>query len=538
MTKRASAARKPNRPGRPKARPRTTKKGDSGRSKKTSARAERNIAWIEQYCRVPEGTLVGQPLKLRPWQKEIIHGIYGSPTRRAIISFGRKNGKTALVACLLLLHLVGPEARPNSELYSTALSRDQAAITFKLALKMVLLSPELAEYVVPGESYKRLTCPELGTLYMALSADASTAMGKSPVFTVHDELGQVRGPRHELYDAMETASGAHEEPLTVVISTQAPTDNDLLSILIDDAKAGGDPTTKLYLWSADEDADPFSEKTIRQANPAFGDFLNTEVVLEMAESARRMPAREAQFRNLILNQRVESHAPFVVRSVWQANGGDVGHPTAIWGGLDLSETNDLTALVLVWQIKKKLHVRPYFWLPEADLAERSRKDRVPYDMWHKQGFLNVTPGKSVEYRHVAKVIANLFETHEIRRIAFDRYNMKHLRPWLLEVGLSDAVIEDRFVDFGQGYISMSPALRTLESMLLNERLCHGMHPVLTMCAANAVVKMDEAGNRKLDKKRSRGRIDGLVCLAMATSIAEQELHEKRVFKSDVQDITE
>jgi phage terminase large subunit-like protein len=237
-------------------------------------RAARNIAWIEQYCRVPEGALVGKPVKLRDWQRGELRKIYDNPagTRTAILSFGRKNGKTALSACLLLLHLCGPEARPNSQLYSAAQSREQAALLFSLAAKIVRLSGELSEVVVIRDTAKQLFCPDLGTLYRALSAEASTAFGLSPVFAVHDELGQVKGPTSELYDAIETATGAQENPLSIVISTQAPTDADLLSVLIDDALAGGDPRTTVSLYTADIDADPFSEATIRQANPAFGDF--------------------------------------------------------------------------------------------------------------------------------------------------------------------------------------------------------------------------------------------------------------------------
>jgi phage terminase large subunit-like protein len=199
------------------------------------SRGKRNIAWIEAHCRVPEGKDVGKPVKLRPFQRKVILGIYDTPTRRAIISFGRKNAKTTLSAFLLLLHLVGPEARQNSQLYSAAQSRDQAAILFALAAKIVRMSPDLSYYVTVRDTNKQLFCQELGTLYRALSADASTAYGLSPVFTVHDELGQVRGPRSELYEALETASGAQDEPLSIVISTQAPTDADLLSIMIDDA---------------------------------------------------------------------------------------------------------------------------------------------------------------------------------------------------------------------------------------------------------------------------------------------------------------
>jgi hypothetical protein len=146
------------------------------------------------------------------------------------------------------------EARPNSQLYSAAQSREQAALLFSLAAKIVRLSSELSVVVVIRDTAKQLFCPDLGTLYRALSAEASTAFGLSPVFAVHDELGQVKGPTSELYDAIETATGAQENPLSIVISTQAPTDADLLSVLIDDALAGGDPRTTVSLYTANIDA--------------------------------------------------------------------------------------------------------------------------------------------------------------------------------------------------------------------------------------------------------------------------------------------
>lgn len=163
---------------------------------------------------------------------------------------------------------------------------------------------------------------------------------------------------------------------------------------------------------------------------------------------------------------------------------------------------------------------------------------MPYDVWAREGFLNTTPGRSVEYEYVSEHIARLFETENIKKIAFDRFNMRHLKPWLAKSGISDAMVEERFHDFGQGYVSMSPALRTLESMLLNGRVRHGGHPVLTMCAANAVVKMDEAGNRKLDKRQSRGRIDGMVSLAMAAAVAAEDMNERPVFPVSLEQITE
>ena len=480
------------------------------------SRGQRNIAWIETHCRIPEGKLVGKPVKLTAKQKKGIRRIYDSPTRTFILSMARKNAKTALASFLLLLHLCSPEARPNSQLYSAAQSRDQAAILFALAAKVVRMSPDLSAVVHVRDSGKQLFCPELGTLYRALSADASTAYGLSPVFVVHDELGQVKGPRSELYEALETASAAQESPLSIVISTQAPTDADLLSLLIDDGLTGADPRIKVELCTAPLDLDPFSEKAIRAANPHFSDFMNQEEVFRQAQDAKRMPSREASYRNLILNQRVEAKNPFVTRSIWAENGAAPAELDGedVYGGLDLSSVHDLTALVLSTQAGD---VHPTFWLPSDGLAEKARNDRVPYDLWESQGFLQTTPGRAIEYEFVAEHLRGVFDRCNVRALAFDRYGMKHLRPWLVKAGFSEEELE-RFIDFGQGFVSMSPAIRTLEERLLNKKLRHGNHPVLTMCAANATVSTDAAENRKFIKGKATGRIDGMVALAMSVGV--------------------
>lgn len=483
-------------------------------------RSARNIRWIEKHCRVPDGKLVGQPVTLTKKQRQWMVRIYDSPTRVFILSLARKNGKTAFIAFLLLLHLVGPEAKPNSQLYSTALSRDQAAIVFSLAAKVVRMSPDLAHYVNIRDTAKQLLCPELGTIYHALSADASTAMGLSPIFTVHDELGQVKGQRSALYEALETAGAAQQNPLTLIISTQAPTDSDLLSLLIDDALTGADPLKKVEIYAAPLDADPFSEKAIRAANPHFDELMNQEEVFRQAEDARRLPSREASYRNLILNQRVEARNPFISRQVWQENGETpppLKQGAEVYGGLDLSSVADLTCGLLTHQRDGGWDVHPTFWLPEDGLEEKSRVDKVPYDLWKKQGHLLTTPGASIEYEFVADWLRWVFDTYNVKAMAFDRYNFRFLKPWLERAGFTPEELA-RFVEFGQGFISMSPAIRELESLLLARKLRHGNHPVLTMCMNNATVVTDPAENRKFVKGKATGRIDGAVALAEAIGV--------------------
>lgn len=495
-------------------------------------RGERNIRWIETHCRIPEGKLVGQPVRLTQEQKSWVIAIYdGVPRlRRFILSMGRKNAKTAFSAFLLLLHIAGPEARPNSQLFSAAQSRDQAAILFRMAMLVIRQSPTLNDYVGVREASKQIYCAELGTLYRALSADASTAYGLSPAVVIHDELGQVKGPRSELYDALETAAAAQDEPLSIVISTQAPTDADLLSVLIDDALSGEDPTTKVVLYTADETIDPFSEEAIRQANPHFDAFMNQAEVFSQAEAARRMPSRESQYRNLVLNQRVNLTNPIVPRTVWEKNAGApdefVFEDQPVVLGLDLSARNDLTSAEAVAKdAAGQYHVDSHFFAPEIGLRERAHRDRVPYDVWAEQGFLKLTPGASVSMEFVARWLVEYCASRNVVKIRFDRWRIDVLKAELDRLG-AELPLEP----FGQGFRDMTPAIDVLESELTNGNLRHGNHPVLKMCAANAVATRDAAGNRKLDKSKANGRIDGMVALAMAlggyVALAQAEPEKK------------
>lgn len=487
-------------------------------------RGEKVIKFIETYCHAPEGKHVGKPLKLDPFQKRFIKNIYDNNvhTRLAILSMARKNGKTALIAALMLAHIVGPEARQNSQLVSGARSREQAAIVFNLMVKMIDFSPELSSRARYVESGKRIYGLRKNVEYKALSAEAKTKHGLSPWLVIFDELGQVTGPKDAFVEALETAQGAYDDAMQIVISTQAPTDADMLSVWIDDALKSKDPSIVLELHTAPDDADLTDEKAWKMANPALGSFRSETEMASMAVKAQRMPSFENSFRNLYLNQRIDRNSPFISKSVWQANGGAVStwdSDLPIYAGLDLSSTQDLTAFVPIGWVDDAWETKPTFWLPKEGLADKSRADRVPYDDWARDGFLETTPGKSVEYEFVAHWLFRFCTSHNVKKIAFDRWGMKYLRPWLLTAGFTEEQIDDTFAEFGQGFQSMSPAMRDLESNLLSGKVRHGNNPVLTMCARNAVVSTDPAGGRKLNKDKSTGRIDGMVSMTMAFGIA-------------------
>ena len=218
---------------------------------------EKVCQFIERYCLIPEGSKVGQPIKLLDFQRRFVLDVYDNPagTSRAYLSVARKNGKSALIAAIVLAHLVGPEAKQNSQIISGAQSRDQASLVFKLAEKMVRLSPQLSNIVRIVPSQKSLIGLPCAVQYKAISAEARTAHGLSPTLAVLDEVGQVRGPHDPFIEAIETAQGAHLYPLLIVISTQAATDGDLLSLWLDDAANSADPRIVSHLYTAPKDCE-------------------------------------------------------------------------------------------------------------------------------------------------------------------------------------------------------------------------------------------------------------------------------------------
>lgn len=487
-------------------------------------RGERVIRFVEKYCKVPEGDKIGQLIKLEPFQKRFLLDIYDNPigTHSAYLSIARKNAKTATIACILLAHLAGPEAVQNSQIVSGARSKDQASVIFELARKMIEASPELSKRIRIQPSGKRLIGLGKNVLYRALSADGATAHGLSPILAILDEVGQVVGPTDKFIAAITSAQGAYSNPLLIVISTQAPTDADLFSTWIDAQRNAPDPRVVCHVYEAPADCELDDPKAWAAANPALGVFRSIDDVAKQAKQAIDLPANEPDFRNLILNQRVEATSPFVPRSVWESNGGCPGEMAGrkVWAGLDLASVRDLAALVAL-DDTGGIHSR--FWLPKFGLVEKSRKDKVPYDLWERQGFLHTTPGKAIEYEFVAEYLRGFFDSCDVQAVGFDRYNMKFLKPWLVKAGFSDSELE-KFIEFGQGTASMTPALRELEVRLANSRLRHGNHPILNMCCANARV-VGDSGARKFDKRNETRRIDGMVSLAMAVGVSPVDTEE-------------
>lgn len=497
-------------------------------------RGERMCKFIEKYIIVPEGALVGKPMVLLPEQRDFIHRVYDNIatdgrliTRRAILSIARKNGKSGMISALLGGHLIGPEARPNASLYSAARSREQAGIVFKYLSKALRLNPQLEGMVQITDSGKRIVGLRHNAEYKALSAEATTAHGLSPALTIHDELGQVVGPNDALYDALETAGGAQSEPLSLIISTQAANDADLLSTLIDDMTRFPQPENVCALYAATREDDIFDPRVWARVNFALGIFRSEKEFLEAAERAKRMPSFEATFRNLYLNMRIALTQLFVSPNVWKENGALVdedlftsGEPVHL--GMDLSARVDLTAVVaaVVHPNTGHVHIKPWVFTPADGIMERVMRDKAPYQQWVEEGYMFATSGRIIDYEQVAGFMMSETADMNIASISFDRWRIDLMKKAARDVGWSQ-VDTDSFpwLEVGQGFKDMSPRLETFESVLLNRNMHHGLHPLLVLGASNAIATRDPAGNRKLDKSKASARIDSLVAAVMAVHAA-------------------
>jgi phage terminase large subunit-like protein len=487
-------------------------------------RAERLMNWIEGLT-VPSGIHAGRPFKLRPWQKSIVREVYATDrrgkrvVRQALLSMGRKNGKTGFASALALAHLAGPEAVRGGQVLSGAADRAQAAIVYNAMKAMALVSPALADRLAFRDFRKEIEDVETGSTYQALSSDAKKAHGLSPSFWIADEVAQWRG--RDLLEALRTGMGAHAEPSGWIISTRSPDPDNPLEELISyaadiDAGLAEDPAFRAFIYSAPVEADPWAPETWALANPALGDFRSLEDVRVQAEQARRIPALEAAFRAYILNQPVATDDRWISAPDWDACASKPEPSGPCFGGLDLAAgPADLSAFALYWPETGALKV--WAFLPAALLDQKAREDNAEYRLWQRLGHIVEVPGRTIDRAWLGAWIVRQTEALELQSIASDRWLIDDLRTQMEREGISLPL-----VPHGAGFKDVSPSLTAFEAAVLEGKLRHGANPLLRWAVANVAIDPDPAGNRKPSKQRSRGRIDPAVAAIYAVGQAARQ----------------
>ena len=482
------------------------------------------VKFIECLCHT-KGKWAGQKFELIDWQEQIIRDLFGilKPNgyrqfNTAYVEIPKKMGKSELAAAIALLLCCG-DGEQRAEVYGCAADRNQASIVFDVAADMVQLCPDLEKRVQIYKSNKKLVYLPTNSFYQVLSAEAYSKHGLNVHGVVFDELHAQ--PNRKLYDVMTKGSGdARMQPLYFLITTAGNNTESIGYEIHQKAKdilegRKIDPTFYPVIYGAEEGDDWTDPKVWKKANPSLGITVGIDKVRDACESAKQNPAEENSFRQLRLNQWVKQSVRWMPMDKWDkcAFAADPSQleGRVCYGGLDLSSTTDITAFVLVFPPEDeddKYIVLPYFWIPEENMQIRVNRDRVPYDLWERQGYLQTTEGNVIHYGFIEKFIEQLGERYNIREIAFDRWGAVQMVQNLEGMGFT-------VVPFGQGFKDMSPPTKELMKLVLEERIAHGGHPVLRWMMDNIFIRTDPAGNIKADKEKSTEKIDGAVATIMA-----------------------
>jgi phage terminase large subunit-like protein len=474
-----------------------------------------------------KGTFGGQRFNLRPWQVRILRQLFKRRKdglrqyRTCLLMLPRKNGKSELAAAIALYGLLA-DGEIGAEVYSAAADRDQASLVFGVAAQMIRNDPALAAACYIVDSQKRIVHPASGSVYRAISAEASSKHGFNSSLVVYDELHAA--PDRRLYDVLATSMGGRTQPLFLVISTAGFDRHSILWELYAHAKKvqenpALDPTFLPILYEAPIDADWTSQRVWRKANPALGDFRSLEEMQILAARAKEIPAQENTFRRLYLNQWTEQAARWISLSAWDACQAPIDRAALAgrrcWVGLDLSSTIDLTAMVAVFPSADGFDVLTECFVPSDRIRDRSRRDKVPYDQWTQGGGLTAIPGATVDYEVVRQRLLEWVGEFDVQLVAYDPWNATDLVSRLEK---QDSI---PCVAMRQTYAALSAPTKSLEKAILAKQLRHGGDPVLRWCISNVAVESDSAGNLKPSKVASTERIDAVVALIMAVDLMDR-----------------
>jgi len=469
------------------------------------------------------GQFSGSPFLLLDWEwLDVIRPLFGwlgknetRRYRRAYISMAKKNGKSSLMSGVGLYGLIA-DGEPNSQVFSAAADKGQAAIIYGESVRMITQSKTLSVILKPIRSQKEIIHEASESLYKALSADVPTKEGLNAHYVMFDELHAQ--PHRRLYDVLRFAGRARRQPLFIITTTAG---FDRHSICFEQYRRHqqveegiiDDLTAFTYIAEAPKDADITDPATWRIANPSFDDLFDEDQFAQDAKEADESITLQNRFRRYCLNQWTEQDERFIRMDKWDACNDELGDLTGVecWGGLDLASTTDIAAFVLYFPGETN-RILPFFWIPEDGARYREDRDHVPYTEWIAQGFIRTTEGDVTDYDVIREDILTLKKQHNIRDIAIDGWNSTQLQT---QLGGENVEV----TKWGQGFRSMAAPTKEAERLIVEGNVAHADNPVLRWMANNLAVETDPAGNWKPSKKKSTEKIDGMVAWIMALGLS-------------------
>ena len=521
--------------------------------------AKDRIHWWESKLRLNGGDFEGRRFLLHPSQKFRVGSIFGwkwkatglRRFRRVYDEEGKGNGKSPFLGGLGLIMLVA-DGEARAEVYAAAAKKEQAQVLFRDAVAMREQSPSLAKRIKPSGidpvwqlSYRSKSGDK--RFFKPISSDKAQS-GPRPSCALCDEVHE--HPSRDTIEMLERGFKSRKQPLLIMATNSG---SDLTSICWEEHKhavevAAGirqDDTTFSFVASLDEDDDWENDPSCWvKSNPLLDVTITTEYLQGVVNQARMMPGKRNTIARLHFCEWTQSVNAAIKREKWLACQKPVdleamiagGYPC--YGGLDLSQTRDFTALTLTWVLDatkdaEKFASKTWFWTPKDTLTAREEKDQAPYELWRSEGHIEAVPGERLQYSWLADALAKIHARFAPLEIAADQYGLERLSEHLTDIGASLPLtihpqgfqkrIIDRDKDAPEGeqevYLWMPHSINMLENGLYDERMQIDPNPMLDRCASSVVYAENRSGYRMFDKGKAFGRIDGMVSKAMSVGIA-------------------
>ena len=531
--------------------------------------ASEAIAFFEECLCLNGGQFEGLPFILLPWQAFITGSVFGWKRkdtgfrrfRLAYIETGKGSGKSPWAAGAGLKGLVADDEE-RSEVYACATFKSQAMVLFRDACAFVDQSSALSSRLKMsgvGDNRWNIFYAATNSFFRVISSENKGGhAGPRPHFYIADEVHEHRDGN--VIGNLEKGFKFRRQPLGIEITNSG---SDVTSFCFERHEMCRKIVTGVienddifaYVCALDEEdiQDKNGEESEKyltdescweKVNPSLPYGLpGYEYIRKEIKKAFGMPSQMSVVKRLNFCQWVASDNPWLSGELWFGCQDTEGFEDEMlkgrkcWGGLDLSSTQDLTAAAFIFEpssIDPMWRLKCYFWIPGDNLIIKEDIDHVPYTVWRDKGHITALPGKAINKSSVVKLLADVSRGFDLQGIAFDRHKIKDLEEFAEKAGVEltfgqwnkekrewDWEYGDgiKMMPFGQQARSMDPAISKFEALLANSEVVHDGNPVLTWCAANAVVIEDEDGNRKISKKKSRGRIDGIIASVMACGVS-------------------
>jgi phage terminase large subunit-like protein len=496
--------------------------------------AAQEVITFFAMIRHSKGKWAGKPFILEPWQQFIIWVVFGwkhiDGTRRFTTAYqeiARKNGKSTQLAGIGLYGL-GFDNESGAEIYSVATKEEQAKITFGEGQNMARKSGRLGGLATIHQ--KAISIDSTSSTWKPLGRDSKTQDGLNPHMVLVDEFHA--HPDRSMLDVMDSAVGARTQPLLFIITTAGFNvqstcymERDYATKILKGIVEDDSYFAIIFTLDRDETTgelldDWKNPKVWVKANPNLGISVELKDMERMCKKAIESPASQNNFLTKKLNVWTTQETKFFNMEKWDELKTLVPEEELLgrecYIGVDLASKADIGAIVCIFPFDDgRVVVLPRFYCPQEGAEERSKKDRVPYLLWAKQGHLILTPGNRTDFDFIRKDIVNIWSKFNVQKMGFDQWNFEYLYQRLV----ADGMDAEKVIEYGQTIKNMSEPTKELDALVVSGKLVHNGHPVLRWMASNTAVFTDSNENVKPVKDKSSEKIDGIVATVIALGLS-------------------